>query len=58
MGTLYMNFCNMKRNFFKTRLAKLDGGRKKIKLDFHSEVKNYSRNAVSPETSKTSQNTQ
>jgi len=48
----------MKRKFSKTRLAKLDGGRKKIKPDFHSEFKNYSRTAASPETSKTSQNTQ
>jgi len=48
----------MKRNFFKTRLAKLDEGRKKIKLDIYSEFKNYRKTAASPETSKTSQNTQ
>jgi len=48
----------MKSKFSETRLANLDGGRKKIKLDFHSEFKNYSRTAASPETSETSQNTQ
>jgi hypothetical protein len=58
MGTLYMHFCYMKRKFFKTRLAKLDEGSKKIKLDFHSEFKNYSKTIASPETSKTSQYTQ
>jgi hypothetical protein len=48
----------MKRNSFKTRLARLDGGRDKIKPDFHSEFRSYSRNAASPETSKRSKTTQ
>jgi hypothetical protein len=48
----------MKRNVFKTRLARLDGGRDKIKLEFHPEFRSYSRNVASPETSKTLQNTQ
>jgi hypothetical protein len=48
----------MKRKFFKTRPAKLDRGGGKKKLDFHSEFKNYSRTASSPETSETSQSTQ
>lgn len=51
-------FLNMKRNSFKTRLARLDGGRDKIKPDFHSEFRSYSRNAASPETSKRSKTTQ
>jgi hypothetical protein len=48
----------MKRNSFKTRFARLDGGRDKIKPDFHSEFRSYRRNAASTKTSKTSQTTQ
>jgi hypothetical protein len=42
----------MKRNILKTTTSRLDGGRKKTKIDFQSEFGYNSRTAPSHETSK------